>query len=127
LWRDYVGDWYGPTVLSGARSVGSFCSLPGEPRLLSPETLAGRFTDLARRTGAEGPVSLHRVRHTVATTLVGSGQIEGAQHRLRHSRLDTTLRHYVDTTGLGEDVDVADELERWYGAGEPLVTVRPVL
>jgi integrase len=114
LWQGYVGEWYGPGFVSGVDWSWLLCARPGVTRPLTPESVAARFTRLASRTGLTGRVGLHQVRHTVATTWVASGRIEAAQHRLRHSKLDTTLRHYVDTTSVLDDVDVADALERLY-------------
>jgi integrase len=127
LWCDYLSRWFGPTALSGVESFWLFARRPGASTPFSPETLAGRFGQLAQRTGAAGPVSLHRVRHTAATLLVTAGELAGAQHRLRHSRLDTTLRHYVDTTGLTDDRDVANELQRLYDAGACPISAKPFL
>lgn len=120
LWREYLTTWFGSTAVSGVDSFWLFSSRPGASKPFGPETLARRFGVLARRTSATGPVGLHRVRHTTATVLVATGEIDGAQHRLRHSRLDTTLRHYVDTTGVTDDVDVADQLQCLYGAERSL-------
>lgn len=122
LWRDYLVEWFGPSVVSGVAPAWLFSVRPGDSRPSHPGTLAARFQNLSQRVTRRGePVGLHRVRHTVATTLVGAGELEVAQHRLRHSRLDTTLRHYVDTTGLPDDADVADDLENFYrsSAGLP--------
>jgi integrase len=122
LWRQYLREWFGPSVVSGVDTVWLFATHVRTSRPVHPATLASRFTRIAKRVdGCESPVSLHRVRHTVATTLVGLGELDRAQQRLRHSRLDTTLRNYVDTTGLGDDTDVADDLERFYrGGADPL-------
>lgn len=117
LWQGYVGEWHGFTFVSGVDWSWLLCARPGATRPLTSESVAARFTGLASRTGLAGRVGLHQVRHTVATTWVASGRIEAAQHRLRHSKLDTTLRHYVDTTGVLDDVEVADALECFYSGG----------
>jgi integrase len=127
LWREYLTRWFGPAAVSGVESFWMFSRRPAASKPFSPETLARRFGRVAQRTSAAGPVSLHRVRHTTATVLVAAGDMDGAQHRLRHSRLDTTLRHYVDTTGLTDDVDVAEELQRLYGTGAAPISTKPVL
>lgn len=114
LWHGYVGVWYGPTFVAGVNCSWLLSAQPGATRPLTPESVAARFTRLAGRVSSAGRVGLHQVRHTVATTWVASGRIEAAQHRLRHSKLDTTLRHYADTTGVLDDVEVADALERLY-------------
>jgi integrase len=120
LWEQYLCEWFEPSVISGVDAVWLFVARPSASRHVHPTTLASRFYELARRVDDGGAVTLHRVRHTVATALVGLGDLGGAQRRLRHSRLDTTLRHYVDTTGLGDDTEVADELERFYRGDDPL-------
>ena len=122
LWNRYLSEWFGPSVVSGVDVVWLFAVRPRASRPVHPATLVFRFERIAHRVEAcGGAVTLHRVRHTVATTLVGLGEFEGAQRRLRHSRLDTTLRHYVDTTGVSDDTEVADDLERFYrSSADPL-------
>jgi integrase len=56
-------------------------------------------------------VTLHRLRHSVATVLVGRGQILQAQYRLGHADAYTTLRIYSHAQPL-HDVDTLDELYR---------------
>ena len=107
--------WWGPDALSGIRSAWLFPVRPGSSRPLSPTTVARWFPEVTGALpGADGSVGMHRVRHTVATLLVAEGQIEAAQQRLGHRRLDSTLRHYVDTTCVEDDGAVADELAAFY-------------
>lgn len=127
LWREYLAAWYGPTALSGVESFWMFSYTPGAEKPFSPETLPCRFGELTQRTSAGRPIGLHRVRHTAATVLAAAGHTSGAQRRLRHSRLDTTLRHYVDTTDLTDDRDVAEDLQHLYGAMPAPVSMRPVI
>jgi integrase len=114
-WREYVHDWFGASFVSGRDTAWLFGAHPASARPVHPMTLADRFGRLvARVDSGSGVRGLHGVRHTVATTLVGHGDVESAQRRLRHSRLDTTLRHYVDTTGVDDDSEIADRLEALY-------------
>jgi integrase len=55
-------------------------------------------------------VSLHRLRHTVATYLVGRGDLLQAQQRLGHRDASTTLRNYAHAMPL-EDQAVADDID----------------
>ena len=57
-----------------------------------------------------GGVSLHRLRHTVATFLVGRGELLRAQQRLGHRDASTTLRNYAHALPL-EDQEVADDID----------------
>ena len=71
------------------------------------------FAALAER--AHHPdVTLHRLRHTVATVLVGQGDILQAQHRLGHRDAATTLRIYSHAMPL-TDSDVAQALDGLFG------------
>jgi integrase len=72
--------------------------------------LSHRFVRLRDRAGLPD-ASLHRFRHSVATSLVEDGKILKAQARLGHRDAATTLRHYAHATPL-DDLDVADELDR---------------
>jgi integrase len=71
---------------------------------------------LSRRLARLGPVSgvehaaLHRLRHGVATYLVGQGLLLKAQARLGHRDPATTLRHYSHAIPL-DDADAADQLD----------------
>jgi integrase len=70
----------------------------------------GRFVvaQIGHSAGVSNP-ALHRLRHGVATYLVGEGKVLKAQARLRHRDPSTTLRHYSHATAL-DDEDVADGL-----------------
>jgi integrase len=57
----------------------------------------------------EGP-ALHRLRHGVATHLVGNGELLKAQARLGHRDPTTTLRHYSHAVPL-HDEDIANDLD----------------
>lgn len=58
-------------------------------------------------------VTLHRLRHTVATTLVSGGDILAAQYRLGHADASTTLRTYSHALPL-QDGDAAAILDALY-------------
>ena len=55
-------------------------------------------------------VSLHRLRHSVATFLVGRGELLRARHRLGHRDPSTTLPNYAHALPL-EDGEVADDID----------------
>jgi integrase len=103
LWRTSVATW-------DRRAAETAChSEPVQrPAAFGPWLFSGRldhatrltascaghwFADLATRSG-QPDVSLHRLRHTVATVLVGRGEILQAQYRLGHRDASTTLRIY---------------------------------
>jgi len=90
-----------------------FCAAPDHQQRLNAGTLGHWFTAFVRRHG-NGDVSLHRLRHTVATVLVSQGQLLQAQQRLRHAEASTTLRQYCHALPL-HDLDVADRLEQLLG------------
>lgn len=102
LWRSNVAAWRNAADEAGHDP-------PGEPpAAFGPWLFSGRidhtsrlttscaghwFADLATRSG-HPDVTLHRLRHTVATVLVERGEILQAQHRLGHRDASTTLRIY---------------------------------
>ncbi len=71
--------------------------------------LADLFRAFVRRH-AHGEVTLHGLRHTVATALVADGHLLQAQQRLGHKDASTTLRQYCHALPL-HDEDVANRLE----------------
>lgn len=71
--------------------------------------LADLFRAFAHRHD-DGNVTLHRLRHTVATVLVADGHLLQAQQRLGHKGASTTLRQYCHALPLN-DKDVADHLD----------------
>ena len=77
---------------------------PRPPHRLSTSHLAHSFARL--RTAAAVPeVSLHRLRHGVATFLVDRGEILKAQYRLGHRDPSTTLRNYAHALPLEDEAD----------------------
>src|SRR5664279_4743648 len=79
---------------------------------LSTSCLAHWFAELCTDAG-HPDVTLHRLRHTVATTLVAQGDILQAQHRLGHRDAATTLRIYSHVLPL-TDQDAAATIEELY-------------
>ena len=71
------------------------------------------FSAFTRRHG-HGEVTLHRLRHTVATALLEHGKLQAVQQRLGHRDASTTLRQYCFALPL-EDLEVADYLQALYG------------
>jgi integrase len=109
LWHDLVDTW--STRLPDHESLGEwlFSSDLAHRNRLTTSHLAHCFVRL--RAAAEAPeVSLHRLRHGVATFLVDRGEILKAQHRLGHRDPSTTLRSYAHAMPL-EDQEVADAID----------------
>ena len=111
LWRDTTRTWQhrhdgqpvGPWLFSA--------DLDHSTRVIT-SALGHWFAALATDAG-HPDITLHRLRHTVATTLVSRGDILGAQHRLGHRDASTTLRIYAHALPL-TDADAADTLDRLY-------------
>jgi len=109
LWRHTVLQWrqrggqgqrFGPWL---------FSSRADHTTRLTTSCLAHWFAELC--TNASHPdVTLHRLRHTVATILVSQGDILQAQYRLGHRDAATTLRIYSHVLPL-TDQDAAATLE----------------
>jgi integrase len=78
---------------SGSFGPWLFSGRPNHATRLTTSCAGHWFADLATRSG-HPDVTPHRLRHTVATVLVGRGDILQAQHRLGHRDASTTLRIY---------------------------------
>jgi integrase len=76
---------------------------------LTAGALGHWFAELCAEADLVG-VSLHRLRHTVATFLVGRGELLRAQHRLGHRDPSTTRRNDAHALPL-EDGEVADDID----------------
>jgi integrase len=74
----------------------------------------GQFTKAA----GYPDVTLHRLRHSVATALVSQGDILGAQQRLGHADAHTTLRIYSHAQPLA-DLKAAALLDHLYVINPP--------
>jgi integrase len=111
LWRETIESWQ-------ARAEGEvagpwvFSAEPHHGRRLSSSTFGDWFAELAARAG-HPDVTLHRLRHTVATVLVERGDILAAQARLGHRDASTTLRIYSHALPL-HDADTAARLDELY-------------
>lgn len=100
LWRSSVATWRGWAELNQHDDPGGgrfgpwlFCRRLDHTTRLTTSCAGHWFAALAQRAG-HPDVTLHRLRHTVATVLVGQGDILQAQHRLGHRDAATTLRIY---------------------------------
>ena len=87
-------------------------------RRLTASGMGHWFAQLCTEARLPG-ASLHRLRHTVATFLVGRGELLRAQHRLGHWDASTTLRNYAHAMPL-EDESVADDLDQMLGTAGPV-------
>jgi integrase len=115
LWESSVETWrarlarrvvFGPWLFS--------CEETHQTRLTAGA--AGHwFHDLCVAAEVPGG-SLHRLRHSVATYLVGRGELLRAQQRLGHRDPSTTLRNYAHALPL-EDEEVADDIDELLGPG----------
>jgi integrase len=109
LWRSSAQTW--ASRLPEGTGLGPWLFSPGADHhvRLTAGALGHWFAQLARR--AEVPeASLHRLRHSVATFLVGRGELLRAQQRLGHRDPSTTLRNYAHAMPL-EDETVADDID----------------
>ncbi len=114
LWRSRAQTW--EDRLPGATSLGPWLFSPERTHQtrLTAGALGHWFADLARRAEVPG-ATLHRLRHSVATFLVGRGELLQAQQRLGHRDPSTTLRNYAHALPL-EDEAVADDIDVMLGA-----------
>ena len=109
LWGSSAACWNGR--LPEGVGLGPWLFSPGVDHQvrLTAGALGHWFAQLARLAGVEG-ASLHRLRHSVATFLVGRGELLRAQQRLGHRDPSTTLRNYAHAMPL-EDETVADDID----------------
>lgn len=94
-----------------------FASDLGHRRRVTTSHLAHSFVSLRDDAGLEA-ITLHRLRHSVATFLVDRGEILKAQQRLGHRDASTTLRNYAHAMPL-EDERVADAIDARLASTEP--------
>jgi hypothetical protein len=89
LWRASVQSWQ---ARCGPEAFGPwlFSPIPGHQSRLRTSTLGHWFARLCDQAGMP-QVTLHRLRHSVATALVSRGKILQAQNRLGHA--DRTPRY----------------------------------
>jgi integrase len=112
LWRASEQTWRGR--VEGA-SFGEWVFSPDidHQRRLTASGMGHWFAEVCAEADLVG-VSLHRLRHSVATFLVGRGELLRAQHRLGHRDASTTLRNYAHALPL-EDGEVADDIDVMLG------------
>jgi len=109
LWQDNVAEWAGRLGTRGEFGPWLFSRRADHATRMPCSVLAGLFRDFTRRHD-HGEVTLHGLRHTVATVLVSDGHLLQAQQRLGHKDASTTLRQYCHALPL-HDQDIADHLE----------------
>lgn len=118
LWRAREDSWKQRVVEEGAFGPWLFSRDLDHGRRLTTSALGHWFSKLRDDAGLHG-VSLHRLRHTVATYLVGKGELLQAQQRLGHRDASTTLRNYAHAMPL-QDIAVAEGLDEVLG---PCITL----
>lgn len=112
LVEDHFESWAerGPV----AESDWLFAPNPTRQTYVTADALSHKFRRLGTVAGVDNP-AVHRLRHGVATHLVGEGKVLKAQARLGHRDPATTLRHYAHAVPV-EDDDIADELDNLLNA-----------
>ena len=112
LWRHTVAQWRHRAGEGQRFGPWLFSRRTDHTTRLSTSCLAHWFAELCADAG-HPDVTLHRLRHTVATTLVAQGDILQAQYRLGHRDAATTLRIYSHVLPL-TDRDAAATLDALY-------------
>ena len=120
LWRASDAAWRKRAVGESAFGEWLFSRDLDHARRLTTSGLGHWFGELRDEADLPG-VSLHRLRHTVATYLVGRGDLLQAQHRLGHRDASTTLRNYAHAMPL-EDQAVADDIDEMLKSGKTCVS-----
>jgi integrase len=115
LWHGLVDLWTARLPDGGSLGEWLFSSDHDHRRRLTTSHLAHSFARLRAEAGVPN-VTLHRLRHGVATFLVDRGEILKAQQRLGHRDASTTLRNYAHALPL-EDAEVADALDALLSPG----------
>ncbi len=118
LWRSSAVTWADRLPDHDALGPWLFSPEPTHHIRLTAGALGHWFAELARTAEVPG-ATLHRLRHSVATFLVGRGELLRAQQRLGHRDPSTTLRNYAHALPL-EDEAVADDIDERLAAGESL-------
>ena len=114
LWRECETTWRARAPDDVPFGSWLFSGRPDHQERLTAGAMGHWFAALCGEAGLPG-VSLHRLRHTVATFLVGRGDLLRAQQRLGHRDASTTLRNYAHALPL-EDLDAADGIDEMLGA-----------
>ena len=115
LWRASEASWCERATGPNGFGEWLFSKDLDHRRRLTASGLGHWFAELRDEAGLPG-ASLHRLRHTVATYLVGRGDLLQAQQRLGHRDASTTLRNYAHAMPL-EDQGVADDIDEMLGSG----------
>ncbi len=113
LWRSSAVTWADRLPDDDALGPWLFSPEPTHHIRLTAGALGHWFAELARAAEVPG-ATLHRLRHSVATFLVGRGELLRAQQRLGHRDPSTTLRNYAHALPL-EDEAVADDIDEMLG------------
>ncbi len=124
LWRASETAWRLRTAGEPESGKWLFSRDLDHTRRLATSGLGHWFAELRDDAGLQG-VSLHRLRHTVATYLVGRGDLLQAQQRLGHRDASTTLRNYAHAMPL-EDQAVADDIDEMLGPADTLGSSPPL-
>ena len=114
LWRSSESTWRGRVGPTSEIGEWIFSRDIDHQRRLTTSGMGHWFAELCIEAGLPG-VSLHRLRHTVATFLVSRGELLRAQQRLGHRDASTTLRNYAHALPL-EDQGVADDIDTMLSA-----------
>ncbi len=89
-WHDLLSTWQDRLPPGQPLGPWLFSPRPNHTTRLTCGTLGHWFADFVHRHG-HPDVTLHRLRHTVATVLVRNGQLLHAQQRLGHAEASSTL------------------------------------
>jgi integrase len=109
LWRASEATRWGRTNGSSGLGEWLFSRDLGHGGRLTASGMGRWFAQLRDEAGLQG-VSLHRLRHTVGTCLVGRADLLQAQHRLGHRDASTRLRNYAHAMPLKDEL-VADDID----------------
>jgi len=112
LWRHTVEQWRQRASEGQRFGPWLFSRRADHTTRLSTSCLSHWFAELCTDAG-HPDVTLHRLRHTVATALVSQGDILQAQYRLGHRDAATTLRIYSHVLPL-TDHEAAATMEELY-------------
>ena len=112
LWRESVHGWQQRAGADAAFGPWLFSARLDHSTRMSTSCLAHWFGALCSEAGYPD-VTLHRLRHSVATALVSRGDILQAQYRLGHRDPATTLSLYSHVLPL-TDADAAATLDHLY-------------
>ena len=117
LWRSSAQAWGSRLPEDAVLGPWLFSPMATHDVRLTAGAIGHWFAELAHLAEVPG-ASLHRLRHSVATFLVGRGELLRAQQRLGHRDPSTTLRNYAHALPL-EDESVADDIDQMLGTAGP--------